>query len=664
MAAHRHANHVRLHDGHSLEEVGRIDLPFAAGAMSFMPGSDLIVVAGAERFVLLDTKQRSIVESVSTLGDDVRGLATARGGRLFLLHASGRVSGWRIAKSRVRSNVHVHGSEVWYATLAEDGTLVTGTRDGTVRVWRNGRAKDVYKHPAVVSYIVASSKLDRAASVGGDGGLHLWRLSDGKSIAEVMGKRESDEYGALAMMPDGTILFSGTDLRLHFMDSRDGRTLRTSNHKPGRRQAIAIDRSGRRVATSDLYGWVVVVDVAPSAIEHVMSASADRGRPGLRSVAPRRKTTALSFSPDGRTLAAAGLDGVVRIFDLEQKRLRSSLAIHGAWINNVEHSQDGRVLLAGSADQTLTFTDAATGVVRLRLAFSHQVIASSWTSDGRRFLVSYGNLVESFEAPGDVFDADPDHLVEQMPPSSPPAAESVARPFTSRAMTDVGAVTANETAGTIVTGAHASPVAGALVEVLDGKTAAVLDTARSNDLGHYRISVPKEQHGVRITVGDKSRVIFGSVTNGGIADGIINEPTGQMAIWKFGAPVTVDPEKNILFGHVRYGRRDRYVDINDVGCARVVVEPEVPVYYQRTDWTVDAKLRHTHPGNAAFRVYNVEPDRPHVVRAEVGDAKVAYEIPPFPPGTAINIRIRFPAEKYPSNPTPADCFRLDVKRFD
>ena len=533
--------------------------------------------------------------------------------------------------------------------------MVIGVQDGKVRIWRDGRAQEVYRHEPRkgVSFVVVSSKLDRGASIGGDGGLYVFRLSDGKGIAEVKGHKMPEEYGALAMTPDGRLLFSGADRRLHVMDSRDGRILLSSNIQPHLRTALAVDRKGQRAAIADKDGRVTVVDVKPSGIEQVFHALADRGR-----------TTGLSFSPDGDSLASVGLDGIVRIFDLEKNLRRSSFAIHGAWINDVRYSRDGRWLLTGSDDRTLAITDANTGVVQMRLDLGDQVITSDWSPDGRRIIATSGNLLEVFETPTDVFDEDPDRLVEEIPPALPPGPEVAQIRDTSRAWRDVPNVGPNQIGGVIASSPYSAPVPGALVEVLDGKTAAVLSSVRSDELGQYRLTVPRDPHGLRVTVGKKSRLVFGSVTEAGTADALIWEPYGGFTSAAIGAPVKVDPKKNLIHGIVRYGPRNRYRDMHDVGCARVAVDQDLPVFYTGRELAVDPKLRQTYPGFANFRIYNVEPNRPSVVTAEVGDKKMQYPIPPFPPGTAINVRIRFPAEQYPNNPTPADCFAPEVKRFE
>ena len=64
---------------------------------------------------------------------------------------------------------------------------------------------------------------------------------------------------------------------------------------------------------------------------------------------------AAEFFPDGRTLATAGGDGLVRFWDIYAGKMKNVLAGNTARIWSIAFSPDGKTLATGSAD----------GVVRL-----------------------------------------------------------------------------------------------------------------------------------------------------------------------------------------------------------------------------------------------------------------------------------------------------------
>ena len=70
---------------------------------------------------------------------------------------------------------------------------------------------------------------------------------------------------------------------------------------------------------------------------------------------------AVAFSPDGGTLASAGKDGSVWLWDVEERRpLGPPLAGHTDVVDSVAFSPDGRTLASTGADHTVRLWDVET----------------------------------------------------------------------------------------------------------------------------------------------------------------------------------------------------------------------------------------------------------------------------------------------------------------
>jgi WD40 repeat protein len=66
-----------------------------------------------------------------------------------------------------------------------------------------------------------------------------------------------------------------------------------------------------------------------------------------------RAVLSVSFSPDGKILAAAGLRNIIP-WDLKtQKPLGPPLTGHKYWVDSLAFSPDGKVLASGSEDGTI-----------------------------------------------------------------------------------------------------------------------------------------------------------------------------------------------------------------------------------------------------------------------------------------------------------------------
>ncbi len=97
-----------------------------------------------------------------------------------------------------------------------------------------------------------------------------------------------------------------------------------------------------------------------------------------------------TFSPDGKTLATAGKDRTVRLWDVETGAIRSTLRGHTDEVDWVTYSPDGRTLATAGDDQTVRIWDAESGELKTTLTGHHdEVVAVVFAPDGRR-LISCG----------------------------------------------------------------------------------------------------------------------------------------------------------------------------------------------------------------------------------------------------------------------------------
>src|SRR3954463_488142 len=69
----------------------------------------------------------------------------------------------------------------------------------------------------------------------------------------------------------------------------------------------------------------------------------------------------VSWSPDGQTLATAGEDGTIRLWDPASGSLLRAIAAHGAHVVSIAWSPDGRTLASGSSEGGLKTWRAESG---------------------------------------------------------------------------------------------------------------------------------------------------------------------------------------------------------------------------------------------------------------------------------------------------------------
>ncbi|HEY6084673.1 MAG TPA: WD40 repeat domain-containing protein, partial [Nitrospira sp.] len=93
---------------------------------------------------------------------------------------------------------------------------------------------------------------------------------------------------------------------------------------------------------------------------------------------------AVAFAPDNLTLASAGVDRLVRIWDIETGRLLRSLRGHTHDIRAVAFTPDGQTLATGSEDRTIRLWNPKTGesTKLLFTRYDHNVCSLSLSPDG------------------------------------------------------------------------------------------------------------------------------------------------------------------------------------------------------------------------------------------------------------------------------------------
>jgi len=100
--------------------------------------------------------------------------------------------------------------------------------------------------------------------------------------------------------------------------------------------------------------------------------------------------SAVRLHRDGRLLATAGDDHLVRVWSLEGGRLVQKLNGHTDWVRAVDYAPDGRVLATAGNDRRIIFWDAASGAQLETFAEHPAAIAAIRFSHDGKLLAAAG----------------------------------------------------------------------------------------------------------------------------------------------------------------------------------------------------------------------------------------------------------------------------------
>ena len=235
--------------------------------------------------------------------------------------------------------------------------LVTAGEDGTVRVWditpegsRDWRTLDA--HRGGVASVIYRPDGRRLLTVGAcDGKTKQWNARSGSLISSTGPQRHESCTGqATGQRPSGLVAATSPDHSVaaqasendtvQLLDSTSGRLVRTLPGGHQGVQAIAFDGSGKRIATGNWDGTMIVWD-------------ATSGRPLQTFTGHSGIVEFVAFSPDGTRLATAGEDTTAKLWDLKTGKRLLTLSGHTFALTGVAFSPDGTRLATASEDGTV-----------------------------------------------------------------------------------------------------------------------------------------------------------------------------------------------------------------------------------------------------------------------------------------------------------------------
>jgi WD40 repeat protein/serine/threonine protein kinase len=269
------------------------------------------------------------------------------------LAAAGQTPGirlWDLATGKPVRTLAEDAQRILAVAFSPDGRfLLTAGIDQTFRCWETATGKEMRTfpgHTSVVTGVGFHPDGKRLASCSLDGTVRLWDFGDGRELLRFTGHEGMVQ--AIAFSPDGRLLASGGDDKtVRLWDVSSGQPVKALGGYPHGVRALAFSPDGGKIAACCIKvdwrgpesGSVHVRDIAQA-----VSLGNLEGQ-----------FLHVAYSSDGRTLAAAGNDGTVRLLDPVTAALRQTLAIGptGGRIRQAAFTPDSRHVVTANANGTV-----------------------------------------------------------------------------------------------------------------------------------------------------------------------------------------------------------------------------------------------------------------------------------------------------------------------
>ena len=264
-----------------------------------------------------------------------------------------------------------------YALFSPDGrAILTGSRDGTARLWDAATGRPLgppLAHGDLVFHVALSPDGRRVLTGGHDGRVRIWDPATGQPAGPTL--VPGDPVWYIEYAPGGRLLLThGRDQAVGIWDAATGRLV-APPIGAGLIRDAHFSPDGRRLLTGGADGLARLWD-------------ATTGRPSGSPLRHDRMCFTL-FSPDGRFIVTGSEDGTVSLWETATRRPVAPPTRHGSSVHGAVFSPDGRLLLTLRGDSTARIDDAASGrPIGSPLRHDGWISSAVFSPDGRLIATS------------------------------------------------------------------------------------------------------------------------------------------------------------------------------------------------------------------------------------------------------------------------------------